>query len=62
MHLGDTGILGRLERLAPGLAGIARDEKSAITTGRPQGTLRSNPDHVGITRIDDDLRDVLGLL
>ena len=62
MHLGDTGVFRSLKRLAPGLAGIAGDKQTAIATGRPQRALRGNPDHIGITRIDDNLRDVLGLL
>src|SRR3954466_1737324 len=58
----DTGVLADVDDFLPGLAGIGRLIKTAITTCGPQRTLSSDKHNVAVTRIDGDASDVLRVL
>ena len=59
--VGDAGVLADGEHRLPRLPAVSRLVKSAIAARRPKRPLRRNVDDIGVARIDDDLRDVLGL-
>src|SRR5262249_55124394 len=56
----DTGVLGDLQHLVPGLAAVGRLVEAAIAAGRPERSLCGDVHRIAILRIDDDAPDVFG--
>jgi hypothetical protein len=50
------------EDLLPGAPAVGGLEDAAVPALRPQRSLGRHPDHVGVLGVDDDPRDVLGVL
>jgi hypothetical protein len=60
--LGDPGVVRDVEYAFPSGAAIAGAVETAVAARSPQRTLGRDPDHIGISGIDDDVADVLALL
>src|SRR5262245_10993840 len=56
----DTGVLGDLQHLVPGLAAVGRLVEATVAAGRPERSLCGDIHRIAILRIDDDAPDMFG--
>ena len=61
-EVGGTGVLVHLQQEIPGVAAVRRPVDAPLAAGRPQAAERRRVDDVVIHRVDDDARDVVGIL
>ena len=58
-HIADAGVLADLQHLAPGRPAVGGLVQAALASGRPQGAVGCDEDHLRVARIDDDAPNLL---